>query len=103
MDRDLEKAGDAFQGIRHVLAFVFQLLLVAEMLPLAASAEAEVRAGGVDPKRRRRKELHEPGLGVAFPLLDDFHPRPVSRGAVSTNTARPSARPIRRGPRRPCP
>ena len=73
LERRLRQSGDALQRVQHLLLLVLELPLVAQVLPAAAAAGAEVRAGRLDPVGPAR----EPFVGdrLAVPALDALDTR----------------------------
>ena len=73
LDRRLRQPGDALQRVEHLLLLVLELPLVAQVLPAAAAAGAEVRAGRLDAVGPAREPLERDRLAVA--ALDALDPR----------------------------
>ena len=78
MDGNIPDAGDMLERLRHMPAFVFQLLGVAQELPGASAAETAVTAGGRHPVRGRLDDLHQAGFGKVLFLPGDLYQRPIA-------------------------
>ena len=79
MNRHPGDGADVLQGLGHVPALVFELLLVAQKLPGAPAADAAVAAGGGHPVGGRRQNLLQPGFGVVALLAGDADAGLVAR------------------------
>ena len=73
LDRRIGQPGDALQRVEHLLLLVLELPLVAQVLPAAAAARAEVRAGRLDAIGPAREPLVCDRLAVT--ALDALDPR----------------------------
>ncbi len=81
------------QEIRHLPALPAQLLLVFEVLILAAPAAGKERAAGLDPVRAGGEDLQEIGLGAIGLVFPDPHPDPLAgEGEGDENDPSPVAR-----------
>ena len=68
------EAAQPLEGVDHLGVLVPQLLGIVEVLPGAASADAEVGAARIHPAGPRLEQLDRPRLGVT--ALELRHPRP---------------------------
>ena len=78
LERHLEPA-EATQSVVDLGRLVANLLGVVEVLPRAATADAEVRAARLHPAGAGLQELDRAGLGVAALQLRDARPHAVAR------------------------
>ena len=67
---DISKSSDPLQAVCHLIPFELFLLLVGELLDLAAAALSRHRTGRNDPVRRRLYNLHQTGVSI---ILLQFH------------------------------
>ena len=74
LERRIGQAGDALERVEHLLLLVLELALVAQVLPAAAAAGAEVRARRLDAIGAARQPLVGDRLAVAaLDALDARH------------------------------
>jgi hypothetical protein len=65
-------AANSLQELGNLAAFQFKLVIVSDMLVIAASAMAEIRANGVNPLVRGNDHLPKPRSIEVFSAFDDF-------------------------------
>jgi hypothetical protein len=71
-DFNLDDTADPFQQLDHLAAFQFELVMVGDMLVIAASALAKIRADWVNSVRRAPGDSAKSGSNEVFPMLNDF-------------------------------
>jgi len=68
---DAADRSDVGKGFLHMSPFVLKLPLVGHVLPLAAPASAEIRAGSLNSVRGGNKDLLDFRFGIGFFLSED--------------------------------
>ena len=69
---------DALQGVDHLLLLAAKLVVIGQMLPLAAATHAKVLAHGLHTQRAGLGELVNHPLAIAVLLARDLHPSNIA-------------------------